>query len=133
MAAFSAETPRKRQLFHCFRISTSVGMEAEKAIADERLRMESLHGVYLATASFNVTKDTEATFNTGGGLSRSVEIDPSALAEARNAEPDIDRQRPETLGTLLSAAQQILDRQQRQEFIRCCSHEGMPRAVRASG
>jgi len=105
-------------------------MEAEKAIADERLRMESLHGVYLATASFNVTKDTEATFNTGGGLSRSVKIDPAALAEARMAEPDIDRQQPETLATLLSAAQQILDRQQRQEFIRCCSHEGMLRLFR---
>jgi len=111
-----------------FNVDRSV--EAEKAIAAERLRVESLRGVYLATASFNVTKDTETTFNAGGGLSRSAEIDPEALAEAGTYEPDIGRQRPETLGTLLSAARQIPDQKQRREFIRCCSHEGMLRLFR---
>jgi len=102
-------------------------VEAEKAIADEKLRVESLRGVYLATASYNVTKDTETTFNAGGSLSRSVEIDEDELAEARKIEPKIDRQRRETLSTLLSAAKQIPDGKQRYEFIRCCSHEGMMR------
>jgi len=102
-------------------------VEAERAIADERLRVESLRGVYLATACFNVTRDAEITFNEGGGLSRAAAFDGGTLAEARRAEPNIDRQRPETLATLLSAARQIPDEKQRREFIRCCSHEGMLR------
>jgi len=102
-------------------------VEAERAITDERLRVESLRGVYLATACFNVTRDTEITFNEGGGLSRAVDTDGETLAEARRAEPDIDGQRPETLTTLLSAARQIPDEKQRREFIRCCSHAGMLR------
>jgi len=105
-------------------------MEAEKAIADERLRVESLRGVYLATACFNVSKDTEVTFNPGGGLKRSVVIDPSVLAEARGIEPKIDGQNPETLCTLIAAAKKIPDGKQRAEFIRCCSHEGMMRLYR---
>ena len=117
-----------RAIGNVFNVDRTV--EAEKAIADERLRMESLRGVYLATASFNVTKDMETTFNAGGGLFRSVAIDPAALAEARETEPDIDRQRPETLSTLLSAASQIADAEQRREFLRCCSHEGMLRLFR---
>jgi len=100
-------------------------VEAEKAIADERLRMESLRGVYLATACFNVTKDEEITFTSGSSLSRSIVIDDAALAAARMIEPDIDKQRPETLSTLLSAAKQIPDEAQRREFISCCSHAGM--------
>jgi len=105
-------------------------VEAEKAIADERLRVESLRGVYLATASFNVTKDTEIIFNTGGSLSRSVEMGAKALEEARKIEPCIDNQRPETLSSLLSAAEQIFDEERRHEFIRCFSHEGMERLFR---
>ena len=105
-------------------------VEAEKAISDERLRVESLRGVYLATACFNVSRDTELTFNEGGSLSRTAAVDAAALAEAETIEPDIRRQRPETLSTLLSAASQIPDGQQRREFIRCCSHEGMLRLFR---
>ena len=105
-------------------------VEAEKAIADERLRVELLRGVYLATANFNVTKDTETTFNAGSGISHSVKIDAAALEEARKTEPEIDRQNPETLSTLLSAAAQIPDAGQRREFIRCCSHAGMVRLFR---
>lgn len=108
-----------------FNINRTV--EAEKAIAEERLRMESLRGVYLATACFNVMKDAEISFNESGGLSRSADIDAVALAEAKEIEPDIERQRPETLSVLLSAAGQIPDKKQRHEFIRCCSHEGMLR------
>ena len=85
--------------------------------------MESLRGVYLATACFNVTKDEEITFTSGSSLSRSIVIDDAALAAARMIEPDIDKQRPETLSTLLSAAKQIPDEAQRREFISCCSHE----------
>ena len=106
-------------------------VEAEKAIAGERLRVESLRGVYLATASFNVTRDMQVAFNAGGGLARSSEIDPAALAEAEKVEPDVGRQRPETLSALLSAASQIPDEAQRQEFIRCSSHDGMLRLFRA--
>ena len=105
-------------------------VEAEKAISDELIRMESLRGVYLAAASFNVTKDTETTFEAGGGLQRAGEIDAEMLSEARKSEPGIDRQHRETLSTLLSAAKQIPDEKQRENFIRCCSHEGMLRLFR---
>ena len=105
-------------------------VEAERAISEERLRVESLRGAYLATACFNVSKDAEITFNAGEGLSRAGKIDPSALGEAKKAEPEIGSQRPETLSTLLSAASQIPDPEQRRKFLRCCSHEGMLRLFR---
>lgn len=102
-------------------------VEAERAIADERLRVESLRGVYLATACFNATKDEEIAFNEGGGLTRTEGIDEGMLALAREIEPDIDKQHPKTLSSLLSAAGQIPDAAQRREFIRCCSRGGMLR------
>lgn len=118
----------EKAIGNVFNVNRAV--EAEKAIANERMRVESLRGVYLATASFNVTKDSEITFNTGGALLRSTKIDAVNLAEARKIEPEIDRQRPETLSTLLSAAVQIPDAEERRNFIRCCSHEGMLRLSR---
>jgi len=105
-------------------------VEAERAIAEERLRMESLRGVYLVTGSFNVTKDMEITFNAGGKLPRPLDLDAEALAEAREAEPEIDQQRPETLHTLLAGAKQIPDPRQRRSFICCFSHAGMLRLYR---
>ena len=105
-------------------------VEAEKAISDERFRMESLGGIYLATACFSVKRDLEITFNRTGDLAAVEAVDPDALAEARAVEPTIDRQRPETLRSLLAAAGQIPDPEQRQAFIRACSHAGMLRAFR---
>ncbi len=103
---------------------------AEKALADERMRMDSLRGEYLATASFNVTQDTESEFTRGGGLSRAESIEPWIYAWALKIEPGIARQRTETLRTLLSAAAQIPDEAQRTEFVRCSSHDGMLRLYR---
>jgi PAS domain S-box-containing protein len=106
-------------------------VEAERAIAEERIRVESLRGVYLATASFNVSKDTEIIFNAGSSLTRPLSIDADALKEAMKAEPEIGKQNPETLHTLLTGAKQIPDLQQRRSFIRCFSHEGMMRLYRS--
>lgn len=117
-----------RAIGNVFNVDRTV--EAEKAISDERMRLESLRGVYMVTAGFNVTKDNETTFNAGGGLPRSAEIDAGQLAEARKIEPLIDRQNPETLSTLLSAAKQIPDEEERRKFILSCSHEGMLRMFR---
>jgi len=105
-------------------------VEAEKAISDERMRLKSLRGVYLATASFNVTKDTENTFNAGSGISRSAAIDDEELARAEEIEPLIRRQNPATLSTLLSAARQIPDEKERRKFILISSHEGLLRRFR---
>ena len=102
-------------------------VEAEKAISDERLRMESLRGIYLATACFSVKKDRELVFNRTERLAGMKDIDPGILKEAYDAEPEIDQQSPETLVTLFSAAGQIPDKAQRQNFIRTCSNAGMLR------
>lgn len=114
-----------RAIGNVFNVDRTV--EAERAIADEQLRVQSLRGVYLATACFNVTRDEEITFNEGEKLGRARDIDAAVLAEAREVEPDIDKQRPETLASLLSAALQIPDKKQRANFIRSCSHNGMLR------
>ena len=102
-------------------------IKAEKAISDERLRMESLRGIYLATACFSVKKDQEIAFNRTECLTWFEDIDQDALKEAREVEPLIDQQSPETLVSLFSAARQIPDKVQRQAFIRTCSHAGMLR------
>ena len=101
--------------------------EAEKAISDERFRMRSLCGIYLATACFSVKKDYEIAFNHTGQLEKLEGIDHNALEEARTVEPLVDKQSPETLVTLFSASGQIPDKEQRQDFIRTCSHAGMLR------
>jgi hypothetical protein len=107
-------------------------VEAEKAIADERMRMESLRGVYLATANFNVTKDTETTFNAGGGLSRSSGHRRGSAC--RGEKGRAEHRRTESRGNARYAAfRGKADTgcgSSGRRFIRCCSHEGMLRLFR---
>jgi signal transduction histidine kinase/CheY-like chemotaxis protein/PAS domain-containing protein len=123
-----ADGRSSKALGNVFNVDRTV--EAERAIADERFRMESLRGIYLVTGCFSVNGDREIALNRNERHTPARPIGKAALAEARLAEPAIDQQNPKTLAALLSVAAQIPDREQRLEFIRTCSHAGMSREYR---
>lgn len=129
VGSFEDVTSEFLQKQEILRLNTRLqkAFEVEKSLSEERLKIESLRDVYLATGYFNVTKDAEIAFHAGGSLTHPAKINLGALEEALEMEPGLNRQRPETLATLLSAAAQIPDAAQRKKFIRTCSHTGMLR------
>lgn len=98
---------------------------AEKMLAEERLRMQSLASGILASSCFNVTKDRNISINNNQYLHYAQKISNIVRQDALQAEPEVKHQQQETKDILLAAADQVPDPEQRRQFIEKFSHAGM--------
>ena len=102
-------------------------VKSEQAFNDEQKKMQFLQGKILAVSCFNVTKDMgiELCDDYKLGYNR---IDKDILyREALEADPKIALQNRETLEILLKIMEQIPDREQRINFIKTFSNNGLLR------
>lgn len=98
---------------------------AEKMLAEERLRMQSLASGILASSCFNVTKDRNVSINNDQYLHYNHKISNAVRQDALEAEPEVKAQQEETKDILLAATEQIPDLEQRRQFIEKFSHVGL--------
>lgn len=101
--------------------------KAEKALHDEKLRMEAMRSGILAASCFNVTKDRNVEINNDANLNYPKKINEEVYNEAVAAFPEIASQNKETVLILISAAEEIPNKEQRLNFINSCRHYGMLR------
>lgn len=102
---------------------------AEKTYNEEWVRMESAQSGLLVGACFNVTKDSILSvkqYTVSNVKARPFDI-RKIQEEALAVEPETAVQKKETLNALLASAAQIPDKQEREQFIKYCSHAGMTR------
>lgn len=108
-----------------FGVDITSRKSAERRLQKEHDELESLRQTLLAASSFNATKDKPTILN---GLNASIKTEPYSdwvYQEAIALDPRIADQNPETLATLLSSAEQVIDPELRHEFIMMCSHPGI--------
>lgn len=98
---------------------------AEKLIAEEKLRMQTMTSNMLAASCFNVSSDHNVLLNNDEKLRYGTDFTSSIEEEAYAADPDILRQNPETKRVLFAAASQVPDKCQRLEFLKHFSNSGM--------
>ena len=98
---------------------------AERLLAEERLKMQTLASGILASSCFNITKDCAISINNNVYLKYAPEINPAIQDEALQVEPEIKQQQQETKSFLLAAAEQVPDPEQRWQFLEKFSHIGM--------
>jgi PAS domain S-box-containing protein len=99
--------------------------DAQLAFREEKKHLRSMQKGLLAVSAFNVTHDRSLEENPpkpAGNLRETA-----AYQEALISEPALVRQSDETLQSLLSAAAEIPDAEERRLFILASSHEGMLR------
>ena len=107
-------------------------MEAQAKLAEEKLARDTLRGTVLSASCFNATKDASVNVDTADTIAYEGAFDQDVYLEAVEAMPELNRQNPATLQVLLSAAEQIPDKNERLAFIRLLSNKGQ-RDLYASG
>ena len=123
-----AEADGKPDKVLCYAMEIGQLKEAERLLAEEKLRMKSMASGSLAVSCFNVTRDFAVQISKKGKLSYDVPLYAALEEEALLAEPRIAEQRAETRRFLFAAASQIPDQASRIRFLTFCSHAGMKRA-----
>ena len=104
--------------------------ELERAVIEERLRLESLQSEYMFTACFNITKDIVIEVHTSESVALASYWNPRIFNEAIAWEPGLATQSQNTLAVLLSAAEQIPSSAQRARLIQTFSCDGILRLFR---
>lgn len=117
---------------HCIAFGsdvTTIKME-ERIFADQMIRGQTLQGKIINTSCFNVTQDRLVTYFYGGAAKGQENDLPerSVIDAILESNPGAREQHSETKDALILSASQIPYPDERNRFMRICSHQGLLKA-----